>query len=501
MKNVPLLIIVSLRYVGQHNDILNHYLGNMSIYLQLVPLRYIGQYDVIKCAEFSRSYIHNTSLRLFLCILDSNMANSKFDVLRYPPNIPGAFGSRMYPRYVDYTSKELSGKHVHEQLYDINIARKKNEWRVMKEGKAEEAEQLRAEMSHIKNHSGKSYCNICSETSTEVWPRISAIYHNHFSSKELRMNLPHDHYGQYACITCEVTPHNYKAGDRYAIYVSSSTLANWQGKRYSNHYKGDSLHLDSIAIPGATVKMLHHAFACEYKNFWKPLDVILCGGLNNLLRGQSKEQLMSEIKRFKNYVVRLGNDSGYMHENTFAVCTLLYPPMLSQFELDPPRNPDFRFTDRTWDIYEINNFILELNATGKDAQYTRRAPQPHTFGLRAGPDIRQGNSLGKLNKHRESAWREEIFDQQLHLNDQYRLKMGKMVITYYEYIYGVKYSEYNTRREEAEAYERMIRQKSNKKTSYDARRYILKRKEKRLVREIKEDRKRTSAKRNRAPLP
>ena len=79
--------------------------------------------------------------------------------------------------------------------------------------------------------------------------------------------------------------------------------------------------------------------------------------------------------------------------------------------------------------------------------------------------------------------------------------MGKMVITYYEYIYGVKYSEYNTRREEAEAYERMIRQKSNKRTSYDARRYILKRKEKRLVREIKDERKRTSAKRNRAPLP
>ena len=47
----------------------------------------------------------------------------------------------------------------------------------------------------------------------------------------------------------------------------------------------------------------------------------------------------------------------------------------------------------------------------------------------------------------------------------------------------------------------MIRQESNKRTSYDARRDILKRKGEKMDRGIKDDRKRASAKRHRAPLP
>ena len=46
---------------------------------------------------------------------------------------------------------------------------------------------------------------------------------------------------------------------------------------------------------------LHHAFACEYQNYWHSMDVVLCAGLNNLLKGQKVRQIQTELRDFKHY--------------------------------------------------------------------------------------------------------------------------------------------------------------------------------------------------------
>jgi len=304
-------------------------------------------------------------------------------------------------------------------------------------------------------------------------------YHVHHTSRGQRHSLPTDGYGQYPCITCKVSPHPVKAGERYAIYLSSSTLANWQGRRSKNGYTGDDIHLDYLCIPGGTIKTLRHAFAAEYQYFWKPMDVVFASGLNDLLRGYDAADMWAEIKVFKEYVQELGKKHG--HENTFAVCTLLYPPKLCQLQRDPWRRYNEDWTDRTWDIFHLNEEIIKINGEGSDAQYTRRAPQFHTYGLKTAANYGRGNRLGTLNKHKLCSWREKRFEDMLHLNDHYRLKMGKMIVNYFTYIYGMKECAYLTREDERNGMEHAEQPK-------DARRAIMQRKEKRLVSEVKANR-------------
>ena len=70
------------------------------------------------------------------------------------------------------------------------------------------------------------------------------------------------------------------------MIVTSSILNNWQGK--NNGYPGDDIYVDMIGIPGATIKMLHHAFMAEFKDSNRPVDVLLVGGLNDVLRPEGK---------------------------------------------------------------------------------------------------------------------------------------------------------------------------------------------------------------------
>ena len=111
--------------------------------------------------------------------------------------------------------------------------------------------------------------------------------------------------GAYPCFTCEKTPHSFKIGMRYPIIVSSSILNHWQGRRSANLYPGDDMHIDFITIPGATIKNLHHAFIYEFKGLYRPVDVQLVGGVNNVLRGRTAEKVLADILNFKKSVLSM----------------------------------------------------------------------------------------------------------------------------------------------------------------------------------------------------
>jgi len=42
-------------------------------------------------------------------------------------------------------------------------------------------------------------------------------------------------------------------------------------------HPGDDIHVDIIGIPGATIKMLNHAFMAEFKNSYRPMFCLLEG--------------------------------------------------------------------------------------------------------------------------------------------------------------------------------------------------------------------------------
>ena len=68
------------------------------------------------------------------------------------------------------------------------------------------------------------------------------------------------------------------------------------------------MHIDYITIPGATIKNLHHAFISEFKGAYCPVDVLLVGGVNDVLQGRTAEQVLADILNFKISVLSMNQD-------------------------------------------------------------------------------------------------------------------------------------------------------------------------------------------------
>ena len=122
-------------------------------------------------------------------------------------------------------------------------------------------------------------------------------------------------------------------------------------------YPGDDIHVDIIGIPGATIKMLHHAFMAEFKNSYKPVDVLLVGRLNDVMRGRSLDKIKRDLTNFKRDVTLLKRSCGDIVECTFAVATVPYPPKISALPTEQREVEANRFDT----LSKMTDFIRELN--------------------------------------------------------------------------------------------------------------------------------------------
>ena len=68
------------------------------------------------------------------------------------------------------------------------------------------------------------------------------------------------------------------------------------------------------------------AFRIEYGKEVRGFDVLVLAGLNNLIKGDSKEDVMRKLDLFKNTVIKQSQHLHPTTPNTFAVATLLYAP-------------------------------------------------------------------------------------------------------------------------------------------------------------------------------
>ena len=70
----------------------------------------------------------------------------------------------------------------------------------------------------------------------------------------------------------------------------------------------------------------------DYWNEKKPMDLLIIGGLKNILRGDDEDRFIARLDDFYNAVVAQGEKNGLINRNTFTVSTLFYPPVLCWFE-------------------------------------------------------------------------------------------------------------------------------------------------------------------------
>lgn len=346
-----------------------------------------------------------------------------------PPNIPPGYATNLYP-VENLDPNDLPAI----QMEDISRNRKSNETCSFTNSKISNYGNQR-----LKHKDDKYYCSICSEYPSPMIPNGKVIRHRHNSSKFMRIYSTPLRWGEYNCITCKISPHSHKTGVRHPVIVTSSILNNWQGK--NNGYPGDDIHVDMIGIPGATIKMLHHAFMAEFKDSYRPVDVLLVGGLNDVMRGRPLDKIMKDLVNFKRDVINLERSFANNGECTFAAATLPYPPKISAL---PAEEREIQ-TNRFETLSKITDFIREMNRNNVSTDPTPRgsynAPTYHTWGMKtthADPNVYgPRNRMESMVGYRQPQWREEKYEEMVHLDNKSRLRMGKAAIKYFMVLYDI----------------------------------------------------------------
>ena len=329
---------------------------------------------------------------------------------------------------------------VPKQLWSASVQRQQEEIAQIKQTRADNYMEIRNRYMNVA--SVKPYCKICSEIriESEVDRPMMIRYHQHASSILYRTDLQINENGQYSCQQCIAGIHYYKGGNRYPILVTSSTLADWQGRdwraRAANNYPGDPIHIDQLAINGARINDLRNALRAEYSQALIPLDILVAAGINNVINNESAEQIITQLEAWKNEVESWNSDS------TFAVCTLPYPPSITSLHQDYYRHKSaVRNRDKTAVIDDLNPAITRLNQSGHQGNITSRAPKLQTWGLTQSlvpVNIDPSHhTVGRLTRHRLGQWREKYTDKQLHLDDRSRFRSEKATVGYFKRIYGL----------------------------------------------------------------
>ena len=270
------------------------------------------------------------------------------DLRSPPPAIPPGYGTSLYP------GENLDPNSSPENLLEeISRKRKSTEPATFVKSKIKNYSDIRKKNFHL----GKKYCSICSEYSSSVFPQGQVIFHNHNSSKSLRMSSAPRRWGVYPCSSCKTQLHSFKTGIRHPVLVTSSLLNNWQGDRSVNKYPGDDIHEDLIGIPGGTVRILHHAFMAEFGSSSIPVDVLVVGTVNDVMRGKNASKIIRDLRKFKNDVLSMKTRAGVGGRSTFSVATHPFPPKIAVLPYEERILQDNSFET----LSTLTNMIRELN--------------------------------------------------------------------------------------------------------------------------------------------
>jgi hypothetical protein len=348
-----------------------------------------------------------------------------------PPSCIPGYGSRLYPQ--DALINPFFD--TQEQLRNLaHTCRTKEQIQLFN---VKSSDYLAIRARYGMKAKKRPYCCTCSEINlVDEKQRAETIkYHNHSSSLRFRIEASLDQCGQYRCLDCKQEIHHYKSSTRIPLLVSSSTLHAWAGHSRSD-YPGTPFHLDYLTVPGARLDDLRQAVFAEYSKSELPIDITLVAGLNDVMQNRSLEDIFYDLSRFKSMVQE------WNPENTFAICTLPYPPKITYLKGDPAYHRRTLIQDGSDKLHllqALTTRIINLNLEGNRPDQTRRAPRFHTWGLKSSPSVHGElhRSLGSLDQHRRSQWRETNSIHQLHLSNQVRIRMGKAVVNYYTKIYDL----------------------------------------------------------------
>ena len=234
---------------------------------------------------------------------------------------------------------------------------------------------------------------------------------------------------RFFCHSCKARHRPY-LDERLKVIVSDSSLHNIFASEESSAlaYEGDLVHVDYVAVRGGLIPELLQAFIYDYVDITpkRPLDVVLVGGYEDVLRGYARDFILRGIEEFARVVLGPNRDRG----NTFAVATMMYPPRLCWFRYDGPE--PYGYTNHKDKVDWINHKIDALNLSNSVFTY----PGLHTYGTRTQSVTyadKNGKKVTHTKAHRWEHWDEGPRREKYTLRLDRKFKMAKAINNYFLY--------------------------------------------------------------------
>ena len=231
----------------------------------------------------------------------------------------------------------------------------------------------------------------------------------------------------YLCPTCQAT-HLARPDYGLHICVSGSQLHNFHQPRDPGVLcPPDTSHVDWLTIPGGKISDLDLGWRVDYHREKRPMRILLVAGLNDLMKGGTRESVMRSITHFQ-HMVQQQDRYHPSAKNQFAVAPLLCPPKLVWYADNGPM-PHGHLGNRKEELEQLNNDILSFNAQNG----MLHVPHFNTLGVRRTKYWFDDGSFRNICQHRMNHWRaSEPLHDKVHLVDSLRVRMGRMVLSYFE---------------------------------------------------------------------
>ena len=160
--------------------------------------------------------------------------------------------------------------------------------------------QLTRTPSSTVQHEMVPYCMICSYRQAEERPY--PMFHFHSSPREVRILQGVEYTTSnpdYMCPTCRVM-HSTFPDYGLNVCLGTSQLHNFhQPWDPTVTCPPDPFHIDWVTISGGTIPDLTQAFTVDYRRQPRPMRIFVTAGLNDLLRGTSRDTIVERFIHLK----------------------------------------------------------------------------------------------------------------------------------------------------------------------------------------------------------
>ena len=203
-----------------------------------------------------------------------------------------------------------------------------------------------------------SVCNMCSDSG-------HTVRHPHFSSTAVRRQATADKCETYMCPVCN--------------FVESVTIAPTQTRRIviadsTLHAVWDhtiplkSLHFDIDSIVGGRVRDMTRAWIKNYMHMPNRMEIVVVAGLNNIGGGEKAENILDEMREFKEMVKQHSIKWAHKKPSFISFCTLPYAPKFCSLQVpdDPITKgvaewiPPPTFRNRYEEVKKVNDLVIEM---------------------------------------------------------------------------------------------------------------------------------------------